>query len=706
MEHGIYDGLLGDSLTDANLRGCAKTSKKQKKKDLQTSTGPAGELCSQGWVPPTFRRGQARDLYYDFEDENSINAGELCSQNGWEPPSVLRGQARQPYYDLEDEEDDVYDSFFGVPMVDVDLRGGPPFALYDFEDEDFSNAGEFCSQNGWEPPSVLLGQARQPHFDFEDEEDGAYDSFFRVFRADVDLRGGAKISTKQKKKNLQTSIGYAGELCSQGWVPPTLRRGQARHLHYDFEDEDSSNAGELCSQNGWEPPSVLRGQARQPYYDFEDEEDGVYDSFSGVSMADVDLRGGAKISTKQKKKNLQTSTIWTLNVGGLKGFWILLKMLQSLKDGDRPLVISTQEVSCGFQEWKATLNTIQSLGYKAYCTENIAWEKQTKGVVMLVKADVHSRQQGQLIHEAGSFVAVEVEGILMVNSYAPPREEAISCHVAELEQFILAQFWRGPSICMGDWNEQFESSYISILASMQGLSYLHVTDTSSTRWEGNRIIDYFLHSLDNQDVSCRTLDCKISDHKIVELTANLDIKNCMVATFMKQHAFCAPKWIPIAKWRSLFDEALQYGELDSWCEACAWTAKACEGSTQDTPTNQGIVDFCWTLTICKLLWALKRAFHLSLLCVPQDFIDQEEIARVTHLANHAQLTRAMPAKRKKRHFPSDHKAMPQRIRKARNRLGRMFEFKRHWNRRVSNPKTLAMEKKIFGDERGSLNLMP
>lgn len=88
-------------------------------------------------------------------------------------------------------------------------------------------------------------------------------------------------------------------------------------------------------------------------------------------------------------------------------------------------------------------------------------------------------------------MAVRIDGCLVVNSYASP--DNMADHIPQLMVWLETFEWAGPQIFSGDWNEEFQDSWIEALAEAQGLVPSRVL-SDSTRWLGTKCIDYFLHS--------------------------------------------------------------------------------------------------------------------------------------------------------------------------------------------------------------------
>ena len=95
-------------------------------------------------------------------------------------------------------------------------------------------------------------------------------------------------------------------------------------------------------------------------------------------------------------------------------------------------------------------------------------------------------------------------------------KEAIQEHTAKLEEYLVKTDWQGKWLWIGDWNEEYYGSWIATLASLYGGSQANVDLVTSTRWKGDRVIDY---PISNFEVGiCTTRFEAISDHCIIEFS--------------------------------------------------------------------------------------------------------------------------------------------------------------------------------------------
>ena len=104
------------------------------------------------------------------------------------------------------------------------------------------------------------------------------------------------------------------------------------------------------------------------------------------------LRGGAKDSLAKA---------WTINVGGLKGLWRLIHLLQSTKLHLRPQIVAMRETSSTVEEWKATLNRLGFLVCMAYASSNLIKGCKTKGSILLVSHQLRSKMLDEVYDNKG-----------------------------------------------------------------------------------------------------------------------------------------------------------------------------------------------------------------------------------------------------------------------------------------------------------------
>ena len=100
-----------------------------------------------------------------------------------------------------------------------------------------------------------------------------------------------------------------------------------------------------------------------------------------------------------------------------------------------------------------------------------------------------------LEHHKGAALLEDIGNVMVVNYYVAPdlsgqRQMEL---VGQLEEALNSMVWTKPYIICGDFNEEDEG-WIGTLAGLRGLKPLLPVGTDSTRWEGGKILDYYLVS--------------------------------------------------------------------------------------------------------------------------------------------------------------------------------------------------------------------
>lgn len=370
----------------------------------------------------------------------------------------------------------------------------------------------------------------------------------------------------------------------------------------------------------------------------------------------------------------QGKETWTFNSGGLAGLWRLIETLEDLKRADRPLAVCVQEVSCDVPRWKIVLKRLNFLGCHVFANGQVREGESKKGNITLVS----TLTGGQMIAEVstchGCAVAVKVHNTLLVNAYVWPGEEHAAEFAATLQEWVGGIAWSGKMLWCGDWNEEFEDSWIAAAAGSHGLWPVPNGEVDCSRWDGRRLIDFFLtNAIDHADALAGALSHKISDHKIISLAFGYECMMEEEQNFKKQMPFLRPLWVDPERWKKLFEEAFNTGEITGWQEACARMEKDKLSPDGFTPQDQFMVDYAWELVTLKLLWVMKHTFFFALLEIPEGYDNLIEIRRVEHLANKWMSTRSEEPCRQERQFHAVSRRIPMAIRKSRNRLGRLLE---------------------------------
>lgn len=93
-----------------------------------------------------------------------------------------------------------------------------------------------------------------------------------------------------------------------------------------------------------------------------------------------------------------------------------------------------------------------------------------------------------------------------------------------------------------------------------------------------------------------------------------------------------PKWLSGAQWQKLIEENCLEGVRTQWKEACHMAMQEI-GEEEDEVTDQGVVDFTWTVTCAQLTWVLRMACSSALFCIASGYDDVDEIKKIQQLAS-------------------------------------------------------------------------
>ena len=290
--------------------------------------------------------------------------------------------------------------------------------------------------------------------------------------------------------------------------------------------------------------------------------------------------------------------------------------------------------------------------------------------------------------------------------------------------------WRGRIILGGDFNEEWGNAWISIPALLFGLEYVEPC-LEGTRWESERVIDYFMVS-EGMEVASTTHCAKISDHKIVILEADLHLERQRQQKFFSFHNFKRPDWIPSDEWDQCIQESVLNGIREGWEAVCfainhspkwvlprkevpqlagggtcprdrCYLKSACWGDLSQEHSlsqintqqlDQQMVDYGWELCSRKILWVFQHACFRALLRIPAGYEDFDETRRVELLynGNHWRGTNQLLDILPPRH-PRPWKVA---VNKLRRRLGRVNELAIRAGKGKMDEQFLILHWKLFG----------
>ena len=400
------------------------------------------------------------------------------------------------------------------------------------------------------------------------------------------------------------------------------------------------------------------------------------------------FRGGSECQTE-----FTDARFWTVNVGGYEGLWRLINLVQTWKINDRPEVICVQEASCSTDQFASVRNFVDKLGYHCFgCGfQEMKAHRFRRGVLTLVRSCLNVQWLGEKVQRDGQLLALNIGNLLCVNSYNIPGAESCMQQISSLDELLASLSWHGRFVFCGDWNQEFLGSWVATLAVQIGGSAVSLCNSTSTRWKGNKIIDYFVTNAENAISEAR--DEYVSDHKIIESHFAIDATRGAEFRFTKKVSFSKPAWLSHCAWTQNLEEAWSFGEMQNWQDVyLALQASGHDVGSWDCLTDQEFVDFEWLVTSYKLSWCFREAALISLFQIPLDFVKFDEIKRVESLANHLHTPASIVLQ--ERHFPHFPRLENLASRKLRTKLGRCLELKRRMERSQFDAETRKLMSKV------------
>lgn len=250
--------------------------------------------------------------------------------------------------------------------------------------------------------------------------------------------------------------------------------------------------------------------------------------------------------------------VWSLNVAGLQGLWRLSHFVQSKPEGSRPAIICVQEAACNQRQLDGLERFWSHLGYHIFVgvSDDYMSRGVPKGVLTLVKCSMSARVLFDSGHEKGSILGVAVDDLLIINSYAAPdiTGQLQQTQAGLAEELLISVDWCGRILMVGDFNEPWEDSWISVVAVLHNLHPIPIHDEFSSRWSGNAIVDYGMAD-EQLASSCWFHTEVLSVHKLVVFQIDKKFRRAAEMRFPNHGKFSKPEWLNQEQWQSTFDEA-------------------------------------------------------------------------------------------------------------------------------------------------------
>ena len=324
---------------------------------------------------------------------------------------------------------------------------------------------------------------------------------------------------------------------------------------------------------------------------------------------DWQIAAEAKLRRKKhraetKKSAGQEISMWTVNTGGLAGTWRVVHLFDSLEEQDRPSVLCMQECSCTDEQWLGIQRVMNRHGYRGFHTggrkmgQSNASYQWHRGILTFVDDKLEANWIGQCSWEGGQFHGVAVDSVLVLNYYVAPRSEYLTGQVCRCQDFWEQTGWKGRWVMLGDFNEEWESSWIGTLATLLG-GWLPDANFHSTRWNGSRAIDYMVANFDLSEMQARSE--KLSDHKIVQ--CKFEHKHKVDSNqwrFKVKPNFTCPLWLTQSRWNELFDEAFLHGQETDWEESCQMVENYQNWDELSDEEGSAAVDMEWCMVCAQI----------------------------------------------------------------------------------------------------------
>ena len=428
-------------------------------------------------------------------------------------------------------------------------------------------------------------------------------------------------------------------------------------------------------------------------------EDAIFGAplaFSAQGNAEEATLDGEVIGNSQEiGKAADEHQCWTLNTGGLGGVWRLINVLKGMDAKKRPKLVHLQETSCDGEQWKTVERHFKTIGFKAYHTMGTldskpAYGAWKRGIITAVSEGLKSKWMEEYTWRNGQFHAIEVHGVMCLNSYVKPSEDCIQRQLHEMQSFMTKTRWEGRWLCGGDWNEEWGGSWTSTFASLFEGYQQETCPTTSSRWDSSSLIDYWFSNFDIGKVDRR--DERISDHCII--TTKVDFGTLLdeeYTRFVQEKQFRCPSWMSPHKWHLLFQEAFELGEKLEWYDAII---KVEEMEWPEEVEEKDIINYQWATVCSKITWALSVASGYALNSVPADFEDYREIQSVVDVAN-CRKVKGVTIKLQKRVLQKRASRVSLAMRKLYKRAGRLSTLAKSMLRNRVDTEVINLQKKLF-----------
>ena len=386
---------------------------------------------------------------------------------------------------------------------------------------------------------------------------------------------------------------------------------------------------------------------------------------------------------KQSQKAAQSqSDAWyfCLNTQGAPGCWRLYE--EGLLGSH---IIALQEVCMDSREWDGFAYHCSLKGYQSfYVPGNLGALRQLGGVAFLIHKSIKHHFAESLSHFGVQIQSVWIQGVRIINVYAPPHESQVLIEA-------LGLFWETHQvnnhdwIIMGDFNEEpnDKSCIFTLLSTLGG--QLAGDGLQATRWQGSKCIDWCMHSLRTpNEVSFRGVqnDIVFSDHKGIWLGSSFASSSPWKGRIKPSPAWLKPSSLAAEDWIQQLELSWNEVEQSSCYHELVHSVQNLE------PDSQTIIQKEWDQYMDCLQFCYQHSLE-TLSSEGQTKVIQAESARL--LKQNGKSAKGAVAKHQWVRDSTLVKGNPnpgEGLRGLRRKLARAFEIRRCCKRHFPPPQEL------------------
>ena len=217
----------------------------------------------------------------------------------------------------------------------------------------------------------------------------------------------------------------------------------------------------------------------------------------------------------------------TINVNGPENSWACARWICK----EKPAIAILQE-HCMLPDKQADLSRfMQAKGYRSWfvappASHSVLGHAYTSGgVAIFVRKDKGAREVNRHVAYDGQAIMLQLDHMFIIGAYLPPRNSQATQTLTVLDEWIASAGALEPVVILGDFNQEPElADRWTALADGGAAKVVSLPDgtRASTRWEGNRCIDWIWSSHPFMVDELAFSEAVFSDHKA--LTFNLQYR--------------------------------------------------------------------------------------------------------------------------------------------------------------------------------------